>query len=274
MVKGSKGTGFSQNMELDQVFMTDEKILEKIVSGANIEKNETVLEIGTGRGNLTKMLAPKSKKVITIEIDPKLKPLLAKEIGKIKNVQILWGNALEVIEKENLTFDKLVSNPPYSIAEPLIKALFRKKFKAAILTLPWRFVERLTANPEEHAYSKLSLLAQTFFMIETLMRVPASAWSPQPDTQSFAVRLTPLKPENAPDKILRELIIQDDKKLKNAMREAIIKLRRRASTKRLAKNAIGDIGFTKKLLEKKISEMGLEEVKEIINKLDRVQDAI
>ncbi len=269
-----KGASFSQNMELDQVFMTDEKILEKIVSSADLKKTETVLEIGTGSGNLTKMLALKSKKVITIEIDPKLKPILLQEFKKTKNVQIVWGNALEVLANENLRFDKIVSNPPYAIAEPLIKMLFRKKFKVAILTLPWRFVERLTANPEEHTYSKLSLFALTFFRIETLLRVSRSAWSPQPDTLSFIVRLSPKKPANEPDKIWRELILQSDKKLKNAMREAIIKSRLksgpRKSTKRLAKNAIEDAGFPKKLLEKKISEMGLEELREIMNRLDRV----
>jgi 16S rRNA (adenine1518-N6/adenine1519-N6)-dimethyltransferase len=271
-----KGTdsGFYQDMDLDQVFMADEKILEKIVDYADLEKTETVLEIGTGSGNLTKALARKAKNVITIEIDERLKPALKKELGGQKNVKIIWGNALELIENVHLGFDKVISNPPYSISEPLIKTLFGRSFKLAILTMPWRFVERLTATPEEHAYSKLSLFAQSFFRIETLMPVNADAWSPRPDTKSFIIRLSPKKPADDKDMMLRELILQDDKKLKNALREAMIKSNLKSGhekgTKRIARNAIDDIGFSQKMLEKKISEMGLGEIREVKNKIENL----
>ena len=262
--------GFCQDIDLDQVFMTDQEMLDRIVEGAQLKKSDIVLEIGAGPGNLTKMLAKRSKKVIAIEIDVRLKTTLKKLTGNMKNVRIVWGNALEVIENEDLAFDKLVSNPPYSISEPLIKALFRKKFKLAVMTLPWRFVERMTANPDEAYYSKLSLLAQAFFRIETLTMVPTEAWTPRPHTAGVVIRLVPYEAKTLPEIAIRELAMQSDKKLKNALREAFIRLssgKGKKGTKRVAKDAIDDIGFTKKILEKKISEMGLSEIRKVVKEL-------
>ncbi|UCD02848.1 MAG: HAD-IB family phosphatase [Candidatus Aenigmatarchaeota archaeon] len=255
-----------QDPELDQVFMIDAEIIDKIVESADLKKSETVLEIGTGPGNLTGALAKKCKKVITIEIDERLKPGLKKTFDKIGNVEIVWGNALDVLEKGKIRFDKIVANPPYSISEALIKALFGVRFEAAVLTLPWRFVERLTSNPEEEDYSKLSMFAQSFFSIETILKVNKEAWHPRPDTMSMVVRIRPRKP--GPDDVfLREIALQDDKKLKNALREAIIK--RKGKTKRTAKDEIDDIDLPKKLLDKKISQMSLLEIKLVLAKLGK-----
>ncbi len=255
---------FFQDPELDQVFMTDASILEKIVEISDVKKSETVLEIGTGPGNLTEALAKKCKKLITIEIDERMKTDLERKFGKTKNIHIVWGNALDVLEKGNLRFDKMVANPPYAISEALVKALFTQNFRTAILTLPWRFVERLTANPEEDAYSRLSMFAQVFFRIETLFRVEKNAWAPRPDTLSFVVRITPDKPKDARETVLREMALQDDKKLKNALREALVKTKEK--TKRGARDEIDDIGLPEKLLEKKISQMSMDEIQKVAGK--------
>ncbi len=260
MAKGA----FFQDAALDQVFLRKDDVLKKIASFAGIKKTETVLEIGTGLGNLTRILAKKSKKVNTIEIDERLKPRL-RDLEKVKNVEIIWGNALEVLEKDDIEFDKVISNPPYSISEPLIKMLFRKKFKTAVLTHPWKFVERLLANPEEHLYSKLSMFTHAFFITETLMRVPDDSWSPKQDASSIVIRLNRKEDGSVKDIVLRELVLQDDKKLKNAMREAVIRTEK--FTKRKARNTIDDLGFPKNLLDKKISEMRLEEIEKVIRKM-------
>lgn len=261
------GADFSQDLRMDQVFMRDEKTLERIIELAGIRKADTVLEIGTGTGNLTRLLAEKAKRVITIEIDEKLKPVLKNQLGNFKNVRIIWGNALEVIEKGGLDFDKIVSNPPYSISEPLITSLFGLKFEYAILTLPWRFVERLTANPEESRYSKLSMFAQAFFGVETMMQVPDDAWYPRPDTSSVVIKLV-LKDElSKDDEVIQELAKQSDKKLKNAVREAIVRHSPGKGTKRKARNAMDDIGLSTRLLDKKISEMKLGEIRHVVDRM-------
>ena len=109
--------------------MIDFEIICRIVDAAKIKTNETILEIGAGKGYLTKALAKEAKKVIAVEIDSKLKKYL-----KMKKVQVIIGNALENIH--NLQFDKIVSNIPYSISEPLINKLIFENFKVAILTIP------------------------------------------------------------------------------------------------------------------------------------------
>ncbi len=113
------GAIFSQDIGIDQVFMSDDRTLERIVDLAEIGKADSILEIGTGTGNLTRLLAKRAKRVITIEIDERLKPVLEEKF-RGKNVQFIWGNALRVLGERKLKYDKLVSNPPYAICEPLI----------------------------------------------------------------------------------------------------------------------------------------------------------
>jgi 16S rRNA A1518/A1519 N6-dimethyltransferase RsmA/KsgA/DIM1 with predicted DNA glycosylase/AP lyase activity len=259
--------GFSQDIGIDQVFMHDEKTLEGMVDLAGIRKSDSILEIGTGTGNLTKKLAERAKRVITIEIDERLRPVLRKQLRNFRNVRIIWGNALEVIEKGDVKFNKIVSNPPYSISEPLIGLLFRIKFEYAVLTMPWGFIERLTANPEDGKYSKLSIFSQAFFRIETMMKVPDSAWTPRPDTPSVVIKLTRKKAGGIGDIVLREIALQSDKKLKNAVREVIVRHARGNGTKRKARNTLVHAGLSSKLLEKKISEMNLDEIKVVIHKM-------
>jgi 16S rRNA A1518/A1519 N6-dimethyltransferase RsmA/KsgA/DIM1 with predicted DNA glycosylase/AP lyase activity len=256
---------FFQKPGKDQVFMRDEEIAEKIVALSGIGKNETVLEVGAGPGNLTKLLAKKAKKVITVEIDRSLENDLRKELKGLKNVEIIFGNALEVIENQRLRFDRIVSNPPYAICEPLIKILFRRSFRSAVLTLPWRFVERLTANPEERRFSKLTLFARSFFTTETLLRIPRTAWKPEPSTESMVIRLVPRKPAGRRDIVTRELALQDDKLLRNALREAFV--RRGRMTKNRARETIDELKFPEGLLGKKISEMDLAELNEILGRI-------
>lgn len=255
-------SSFFQDPDLDQVFLKDNEVLDKIVEFSDLKKTETVLEIGSGPGNLTEKLAAGCRKVLSIEVDERLKPELEEKFRK-KNVEFIWGNALRILDGHKLKYDKVVSNPPYAICEPLINSLFRQKFKMAVLTLPWRFVERLTANPEEDFYSKLSLFTQSFFKIETLLRIEKDAWHPRPDTASMVLRLTPKKSEGA-DFLLREMILQDDKKLKNALREALVKTE--GKTKKSAKSGIDKFKLSESLLEKKISEMSLEDVLSVVKR--------
>jgi len=242
-----------QKAELDQVFMTDAGILERIVRLSGIRKGETVLEVGAGTGNLTRLLAKKATKVIAIEKDGSLREALSASLAHSRNVRVIWGDALEVLSEGRLSFDRIVSNPPYSISEPLVKALYRQGFRAAVLTLPWRFVERLSANPEEPAYSKLSVFSQAFFRIETVLTVPRTAWSPRPPADGAVVRLTPRERPGARDRLAMELALQEDKKLKNALREALVRISK--STKRKARAGLEEAGIPEKILDRKISEI-------------------
>ncbi|MBN1897032.1 MAG: 16S rRNA (adenine(1518)-N(6)/adenine(1519)-N(6))-dimethyltransferase [Candidatus Aenigmarchaeota archaeon] len=257
-------SAFFQDPDLDQVFLRDEAVLEKIVGFAGLKKTDTVLEIGAGPGNLTEKLSSKCGKLISIEIDERLKPVLEEKF-RGKNVRFIWGNAIAVLSKEKLRYDKLVANSPYAICEPLMHTLFTQKFSSAVLTLPWRFVERLAANPEEGYYSKLSLFSQSFFRIETLLRIEKDAWHPRPDTASMVVKLTPKKPEGS-DVLVREIVLQDDKKLRNALREALMNTG--AKTKRSAREELEKLGIREKILDRKVSEIPFDDLQDVIRRFD------
>ena len=108
---------------LDKHFMIDKELIKRIISYGSLGKEDVVLEIGSGTGNLTKELCKKCK-VIAVEIDSELVKLLKEK--KLKNVEIIEGNILKLLGK--LEFNKIVSNLPYNICEPLLNKLLNINF--------------------------------------------------------------------------------------------------------------------------------------------------
>ena len=239
-------------MKLDQHFVIDREVLLRIIHLARIKKTETVLEIGAGTGNLTKLLVKKAKKVYAIEKD---KNLLS-ELKKIenKNLKIIHANALKITLPK---FDKLVANIPYSISEPLIQKLIYEDFKFAVLLLSEGFVKILSEKK-----TKLSLISNLFFEIELDREVFPESFYPKPKILSRIILLKPKKPKKK-EIIFREFIKQKDKKAKNALREAIIKglnYSGKSITKRETRNFLKDIKT-----DKKVASLGLRELEEIKN---------
>ncbi len=171
----------------DQHFLIDGNILRKVVDLASIDKNEDVLEIGGGPGNLTELLAQKARHVYTIEVDAALASLL-EERFKSSNVTIIRGNALKV---EFPGFDKVVANLPYSISSDVTFKLLKCGFRSGILMYQREFALRMVAKVGEPDYSRLSVDVQHFADVELLMRVPPQAFAPPPQVESEVVRLTP-----------------------------------------------------------------------------------
>ncbi|MBU0898863.1 MAG: hypothetical protein KKB03_04405 [Nanoarchaeota archaeon] len=172
-------------MEKDQHFMVNKEIVRKIASLAEIASNETVIEIGAGKGILTKELAKTARKVITIEVDKKLKPILERNLRSYKNVSVLIKNAL----KSDLSADKIVGSLPYAICEALIQKLPSFDFKRAVFTVSKSFAYRLLAKPGDDNYSKLSKFAQENFKISIEMDVPKEAFEPRPKANSMVISL-------------------------------------------------------------------------------------
>jgi len=195
-------------MQLDQHFLIDENICIEIVKLAAITEADEVLEIGGGKGSLTRHL-PKCNATIC-ELDKELASQLEK---KFPGMKVIQGDGLEIIE--NVKFDVLVSAVPYSIAEPLMQALFIIKFRTAVLVLPRKFAQRLTEKS-----STIGIIADAFLDARACLDVPRSAFDPVPDVDSTALLLTPKKE----DSVIRQLWLQKDKKAKNALREALVRL--------------------------------------------------
>ena len=150
--------------EKDQHFMVDRDIISRIVSLASIGKGEEVLEIGAGTGNLTEALARAGGKIAAIEIDPSLIPSLKERLRPFKNVKIISGNGLDYLKKSSP--EKIVSNIPYAICEPLFRILYHKGFSMAVLTVPKGFLDRPTT----------SFYTEAFLEIEKAFDVPRKAF--------------------------------------------------------------------------------------------------
>ncbi|SFM18742.1 16S rRNA (adenine(1518)-N(6)/adenine(1519)-N(6))-dimethyltransferase RsmA [Methanolobus profundi] len=172
----------------DQHFLIDERILDRIVDAADIKPDETILEIGAGIGNLTERLMEKAAHVVAVERDPELVEVLKDRFGDRDDLTLIHGDVLEV---DFPSFDKVVSNLPYSISSEITFKLFRYKFELGILMYQYEFAQRLVAHANSKDYSRLSVNAHYFADTSMIMKIPRGAFSPPPEVLSAVVEIRP-----------------------------------------------------------------------------------
>ena len=172
----------------DQHFLIDERILDRIVDAADIKPHETILEIGAGIGNLTERLMAKAGHVIAIERDPELVEVLMDRFGDMDKLTLIHG---DVLEADIPSFDKVVSNLPYSISSEITFKLFRYKFELGVLMYQYEFAQRLVAHANSKDYSRLSVNAHYFADTSMIMKIPRGAFSPPPEVLSAVVEIRP-----------------------------------------------------------------------------------
>ncbi|MDO9517668.1 MAG: 16S rRNA (adenine(1518)-N(6)/adenine(1519)-N(6))-dimethyltransferase RsmA [Methanosarcinaceae archaeon] len=204
----------------DQHFLINKNILDRIVESAHLTSDDTVLEIGAGIGNLTERLLPHAKKVIAIEFDQKLVAVLEDRFYGVDNLEIIHGDVLDVDLPE---FDKVVANLPYSISSEITFKLFKHKFKLGILMYQYEFAKRMVSSSNSKDYSRLSVNTNYFADAKIIIKVPASAFSPQPEVRSAVVELVPRpSPFKVDDeafflRFVTAVFSQRRKKLRNAI---------------------------------------------------------
>jgi 16S rRNA (adenine1518-N6/adenine1519-N6)-dimethyltransferase len=247
------------DLKKDQAFMVDPKAIKWIVEQANLKKTDTVLEIGAGTGNLTRVLAKSGAKVIAVESDLTLEKELRRRVGRYHNVEIIIGNALKLLGYRGIRFDKIVSNIPYAISEPLIRRLIYHEFSLGVLTLPKSFAHRLIAAHWEKEYSILSYTFRRFFIVQGALDLQRDAFRPKPRTNSVVLKFL-TKPKNT---TLCQLLLRQDQVTKNALREALCS--GKGFTKNQARQTINNLNLNK-LLEKKVSELDVQDIKNILKK--------
>jgi 16S rRNA (adenine1518-N6/adenine1519-N6)-dimethyltransferase len=233
---------------LGQHFLIDEKVLDKFSSFAN--NSDIVLEIGAGTGFLTEKLAAKAKKVIAVEVDERFKPLLEK---LPENVEIVWGNIIDEIK--NLKFDKIVANPHYRLCEPLMHFLIRN-FTPTFLVVPRGFAKKLENNP----------IFSAFFEINEIEKVPETSFFPVPDTDSVIIEIVKKKKLTNDELIRQELYLRESSKLKNGLREALIKIyakRGKNLTQRQAQEIIKGFKLEAAVLDMPIKNVSLDIYKKL-----------
>ncbi len=212
---------------LGQHFLTDRRILTKIISAADLSPSDVVLEIGPGKGFLTKALLTKAKKVVAIEIDETLASSLDRRLGYPKNLTILNADAryadMWSIIPINLSY-KVVANLPYYAANPIMRRLLEtsRKPDSIIIMVQQEVAESITARPNN--MSLLSVATQVYGYARKICTVPAQAFRPIPKVNSAIVRIDLhtkplLKYEDAPlfFKVVKAGFFAPRKQIRNSL---------------------------------------------------------
>ena len=205
---------------LGQHFTVNSDMLQRLVSHASITKDDIVLEVGAGLGFLTQLLSSKCKKVISVEVDPKIVRILRKQLHSLQNVDLIEGDILTVSLPP---FNKVVSAPPYSISSPLLFRLLERKFDWAVLILQKEFAERLAASVGSKDYGRLTVTIYYRADVELLDYVPRTMFYPPPDVDSMMVRLKPrgspfqVDDEDTFFELVRTLFTQRNRKVRNGL---------------------------------------------------------
>ena len=192
----AKKTTMVFNKAYGQHILKNPAILKNMAEKAAIRYTDVILEIGPGTGNLTQLLLEKGKKVIAVEIDPRM----VAEISKRFNSD-LHSKKLEIVYKDFLSadlpfFDMCVANIPYQISSPLVFKLLahRPLFRCAVLMFQKEFAMRLVAKPGSELYCRLSVNVQFMARVDHLMKVSKNNFTPPPKVESSIVRIEPKNP--------------------------------------------------------------------------------
>jgi 16S rRNA (adenine1518-N6/adenine1519-N6)-dimethyltransferase len=234
----------------DQFFIANEKIIQEMVSYAELQASDVVLEIGAGSGLLTREIAKKAGKVITFEVDSRFKPLIS-ELPK--NVELHLEDAREYVRQhgkwlKKKEYNKIVSNLPYSFIEPFLHFLTFLDYEKVILMIPLKMVETINKNP----------VFSSFFTLDVKRTVSKETFYPIPRTHSAIIDLihipNTIKEHNL-DFFLRQYIYQhEDQKVKNSLKEGIIAYAKLTTGESYAQNQarrlILESGISPDLLEK------------------------
>lgn len=189
---------FSFQKKFGQNFLIDTHVLDKIIRAAGISKDDMVLEIGPGIGTMTQYLAEAAGKVIAVEIDKNLIPILEDTLSEYDNVTIINEDVLkldirELADNENQGRPmKVVANLPYYITTPIIMGLFEKHVPMESITVMVQkeVADRMQTGPGSKDYGALSLAVQYYAEPYIVANVPPNCFMPRPRVGSAVIRLT------------------------------------------------------------------------------------
>ena len=218
---------------LGQSFLMEQNIIERITAIANVTKNDVIVEIGSGIGVLTEVLAKNAAKLIAVEIDDKLVGVLKDKLWKYNNVQIYSGDILKfdfgAIALDGQQKIKVIGNVPYNISSPVLFRLlfFRKIIDSFVLMLQKEVIQRLVASPGGKSYGVPSVIFQMFAKVEKVLDVPAGCFYPRPKVESSVIKgvflerpLMELADENFFMRLVRDAFAQRRKMLINNLKKS------------------------------------------------------
>ena len=194
--------GFKLSKSLGQNFLTDKNIIDKIIEKSMIGKQDLVIEIGPGIGVLTAAAAEEAGKVIAIEIDRNLIPILKETLSEYDNIEVINKDILKTDLKEILEQNKeingqkvervrIVGNLPYYITTPIIMKILEDRVPADSITimLQKEVADRIKAGPGSKTYGALSVAVQYYCTVSHVANAPKEIFIPQPKVDSTVIRL-------------------------------------------------------------------------------------
>lgn len=249
---------FSARKKYGQNFLIDANILRQIVEAAQIGKEDLVLEIGPGLGALTQQLLMAADKVIAVEVDQMLIPILQENLKEYQNLVLLNEDVLKVdldalLQKEGGGRKaKVVANLPYYITTPIVAELLEKQKNLESITVMVQkeVAQRMQEGPGSKSYGALSLLVQYYAKAQLMMTVSSSCFIPKPDVDSAVIRLQIYEPNERPVQTAHE------KEMFELIRAAFNQRRKTLI------NAVGNaanLSYSKEQVRKALLDMGKEE---------------
>ncbi len=237
---------FRPRRALGQAFLIHEPTADALVTALELESGDTVLEIGPGKGILTRRLLKQAQRVVAVEVDRRLVELLGSELGD--------HPGLELVCQDFMTYDlsglgqiKVIGNLPYNIsAQRLVRLLDLGEFwEQAILTCQREFAHRVLAVPGSKSYGALSVFLERVCRRERLFNIPATRFRPRPEIVSSAFRLTRRE---------QPLFVPDDEVLFRQVVKAGFRQRR----KTLANNLTAALGLVKEDANHILAKCGID----------------
>ena len=245
---------FAFQKKFGQNFLIDDHVITKIINAAEITKDDMVLEIGPGIGTMTQYLAESARKVIAVEIDKNLIPILGETLAEYDNVTVINEDILKLdinrlVEEENAGKPiKVVANLPYYITTPIIMGLFESHVPLQSITVMVQkeVADRMQVGPGSKDYGALSLAVQYYAKPYIAANVPPNCFIPRPGVGSAVIRLTryeeppvTVKDESLMFKLIRASFNQRRKTLQNGIANS------------------PELPYSKAQVEKALEKMGL-----------------
>ena len=249
--------GFRLTKSLGQNFLTDKNIIDDIIEGADIGENDLVIEIGPGIGVITWEAAQVARKVIAVEIDRNLIPILKDTLAGQDNISIVNADILKtdvnaLIDEARaadpeLAGVKIIGNLPYYITTPIIMKLLEDGVKADGITIMMQkeVADRIKAAPGTKAYGALSIAVQYYCEVSSVVNVPKEVFVPQPKVDSAVLNLRILadRPADVRD---REIFF------------AVVKAGFGQRRKTLNNSLMGVAGITKEIVADSLAAAGID----------------
>ncbi len=241
------------NKSLGQNFLIDDKVVEGIINGSDVNKDDLVIEIGPGLGTLTKYLLEKAKKVICVELDNKMINILEDRFKLYDSFELLHNDILKVdlnsiIKKEKEQSDikqvKIVANLPYYITTPIIMKLLEDKLDLDSITvmIQKEVADRLIATPGDKDTGAITYSVYYYATSKSLLEVPKDSFIPEPEVTSEVIKLeirkeppVEVKNKEVMFRIIKSAFMQRRKTLLNALTNTKVFLNKEEGVKILNK---------------------------------------